>query len=168
MNEDFFRDHLRGHLHGPDAGRYRHLLANGAFFPEGSAGSSSARTRHFQKEQKTSGKGCYANSQRFASMYPGVRYFEGYRSAVIDGRPCLSIPPIHHAWAIDGGLVADSTLPSDDLRRTAYFGVEIPAGFLREWIGKEYRVPGRVSVPVTISLGTPLLGWYLQIDSAQG
>ena len=101
-------------------------------------------------------------------MYP-ARYFEGYRTAVVDGRPCPAIPPIEHAWVVVEETVVDLSLPRKDVGRTAYFGVEVPVTFLREWVGKKYIPPGQqAAVGSPIVLGTPLLGWYLTIDAENG
>jgi hypothetical protein len=50
-----------------------------------------------------------------------------------------------------------------------FFGVESPVSFLKENIGKEIvlPIPGcespEIAVPVRLTLGTPLLPWYLRL-----
>jgi hypothetical protein len=166
MTDDFFRDYLQQRAHAQSAGHFKYLLGHGTFFENGTTGSDLPQVQHFKTEQKTIGTGCYSNSQRFALMYPGVRYYEGYRSAVVDGRPCSVIPPIEHAWVVAEGKVVDLSLPRKDVERTTYFGVEIPVEFLGKWIGKKFVPPGqRVAVVATILPGTPLLGWYVKMGT---
>jgi hypothetical protein len=93
-------------------------------------------------DKTTQDKGCYANSQRFAQAYPGVKYYEGFRfgRVVVQGRPIIP----DRAWNIvDGDQVVEwANRRGRDERSPVYFGVEVPVEF---------------------TLGTPLLGWYLRL-----
>jgi hypothetical protein len=57
------------------------------------------------------------------------------------------------------------------VRSPVYFGVEVPVEFLKRYLGKqivlpisspETEAPG-ISIPVELTLGTPLSGWYLRL-----
>jgi hypothetical protein len=48
-------------------------------------------------------------------MYPEVHYHEGYRSAVVDGRPCPIFPPNKQAWIVAEGKVVDLNPPQKDV-----------------------------------------------------
>jgi hypothetical protein len=122
-------------------------------------------------DNKTWDKGCYVNSQRFAQAYPGVKYYEGFRfgGVVVQGRPI--IPDC--AWnVVDGDQVVEwANGRGRDERSPVYFGVEVPVEFLKRYLGKqvvlpisspEAEAPG-ISIPVELTLGTPLLGWYLRL-----
>jgi hypothetical protein len=54
-----------------------------------------------------------------------------------------------------------------DVRSPVYFGVEVPVEFLKRYLGKQIVLPNPecpgISIPVELTLGTPLLGWYLRL-----
>lgn len=152
---------------GGNAPYYRHILENGKAF--NNIVRKSPKVRHFKAENKTVGKGCYANSQRFAQAYPGVRYFEGFRfgGIVVQGYPIVA----EFAWNVEGYLVVERTKKLKEEAAPVYFGVEVPVGFLKSHLGKDVCLPRSsttpaepgMSIPVSLTLGTPLLFWYLRL-----
>jgi hypothetical protein len=59
---------------------HQHFLDNGESFDK-IAPKRLPKHRHFKMDNRTQGQGSYANSQRFAQAYPGVKYYEGFRFA---------------------------------------------------------------------------------------
>lgn len=90
---------------------------------------------------------CYMNAQRYVVMNPDTdwMYCEGFWAW------SGGLWPLHHAWLIDGeGRVVDMTAEDCDKlapdrvkpETDTYFGVEIPAWFVREraWATKTWDV----------------------------
>jgi hypothetical protein len=72
-------------------------------------------------------KECYYNAQRFALAFDGIRYFEGFASAII---------PVEHAWIVnDRGEIIETTWPvSGEYPPLEYYGIEIPTdAILAKW-----------------------------------
>jgi hypothetical protein len=97
----------------------------------------------YQKERRPKMKQCYYNSQMFVvfDCHSGAKYYEGY---VCDGFFAMQ-----HGWVVmPDGNVVDFTLEARDryfkrkkanregisITDVAYFGVEIPAEFVRKKI----------------------------------
>jgi hypothetical protein len=141
---------------GQHAAHYNYLLEHGEAFDQ--IARKVPHRSHFKMENRTQGKGCYANSQRFALAYPGVKYYEGFRYS--------GIVVVNFAWNVVNGKVVEWTnCKGIDSIRPVYFGVEIPVEFLGQNLGKEITLPveeaPQFSIPVRLDLGMPLLGWYL-------
>jgi hypothetical protein len=60
---------------------------------------------------------------------------------------------------------------ASDVCSSVYFGVEVPAEFLSRYLGKQVALPMSLPkpgspglpIPVDLTLGTPLLAWYLRL-----
>jgi len=169
-SEEIIRKWIEGLAEGQDAAYYRHILENGEAFNK-IAGKRLPKYRHFKMDNRTQGQGSYANSQRFAQAYPGVKYYEGFRFAglVIQGFPVIA----NGAWNIvdDDTVVEWVNSKTTDVCSPVYFGVEVPVEFLKRYLGKQVVLPKSVpqpgspvlAIPVPLLLGTPLLAWYLRL-----
>ena len=169
-SEEIIRRWIEGLAEGKHAAYYQHILVNGEAFDK-IGRKRLPKRRHFKMENKTQGKGCHANSQRFAQAYPDVKYYEGFRfgGVVVQGYPIIA----NFAWnVVDGDTVVEWTNWKDqDEHSPVYFGVEVPVAFLNRYLGKQVALPMSLpkpgspvlSIPVDLTLGTPLLGWYLRL-----
>jgi hypothetical protein len=170
-SEEVIRKWIEELADGAHAAYYQHILNNGEAFDK-IARKRLPQYRHFKMENKTQEEGSYVNSQRFAQAYPGVQYYEGFRFAglVIQGFPIIA----NFAWnVVDGDTVVEWVHSKDaDMCSPVYFGVEVPVEFLKRYIGKQIALPMSLpkpgspglSIPVDLTLGTPLLGWYLRLN----
>jgi hypothetical protein len=161
MSESIIRSWIEQLVSGQDAAYYQYLLDHGRAFER--VARKSPLLRHFRRENKTVGKGCYANSQRLASGYPSVKYYEGFRYG--------GVVPVNFAWNVLDDLVVEWTnWPGADSVAPVYYGVEVPIEFLKRYLGKEVVVPtaepspSGVSVPLRLLVGTPLLSAYLRLS----
>lgn len=163
-SEEIIRKWIEGLAGGQHDAYYQHILDNGEAFDK-IAPKRLPQYRHFRMENKTQGKGCTANSQRFAQAYPGVKYYEGFRFA--------GLVPVNFAWnVVDGDWVVEWVNSKKiDVCSPLYFGVEVPVDFLNRYLGKRGALPisspkpGKpgFSIPVDLILGVPVLGWYLRL-----
>lgn len=169
-SEEIIRKWIEGLAEGQDAAYYQHFLDNGEAFDK-IARKRLPKLRHFKMENKTQEAVSYANSQRFAQAYPDVKYYEGFRFAglVVQGLPIIA----NLAWnVVDGDTVVEWVNSKDvDVCSPVYFGVEVPVEVLKRYLGKRVALPASspkpespgISIPVDLTLGTPLLGWYLRL-----
>lgn len=165
-SEEIIKKRIEELANNANGAYYQYILANGQAFDK-MAQKRLPQFRHFKMENRTQDQGCYANSQRFAQAYPGVKYYEGFRFAglVIQGLPIIA----DFAWnVVDGDMVVEwVNSKRADVCSPVYFGVEVPIDFLKGYLGKEIVLsnsesPG-IAVPVPLELGTPLLSWYLRL-----
>lgn len=139
--------------------QYQHLLDHGEAFT--AIAPAFPQLRHFKKENKTVGIGCYATSQRFALAYPGVKYYEGYRYGG-------NLVVVDFAWCVVGGRVVEWTKGKViDTEPPTYYGVEIPVTFLYRflckgvlWVSDDQE--GDVIAPMKLRFGMPLLHCWLK------
>jgi hypothetical protein len=164
-SEDIIRKWIEDLATGAHGPHYRHILENGKAFDK--IARRLSQRRHFKMDNKTRDKGCFVNSQRFAQAYPNVKYCEGFRFGGVVVQGCPIIPDC--AWnVVDGDQVVEwANWKGQDGRSPVYFGVEVPVEFLKRYLGKQIVIPNPecpgISVPVDLTLGTPLLGWYLRL-----
>ena len=168
--EEVIRKWIENLANGQDAAYYQHILEKSEAFDK-IAPKRLPKRRHFKMENRTDGQGSYANSQRFAQAYPDVKYYEGFRFAglVIQGYPVIA----NGAWNVVDEDTAVEWVNSKeaDVCSPVYFGVEVPVEFLKRYLGKRVVLPKSVpqpgspglAIPVHMTLGTPLLGWYLRL-----
>jgi len=108
---------------------YRQVLDKGQEFDRVDIEAS----RQLYAEGRCQVKQCYHNCQMALFRNPEFRYYEGW---------VMSVIPIEHAWLLDGDseAVIDPTLVDPAVGLTdpekEYFGVEIPATFVREFVVK--------------------------------
>jgi hypothetical protein len=69
-------------------------------------------------------------------------------------------------------LEASANWKCQDVRSLLYISVEVPVAFLKRYLDRqvvlpvsppEAEAPG-IAIPVDLTLGTPLLGWYLRLN----